>query len=108
MISVLIRCTVSIKAMGAGMVIVDIRKFLHGLIERFLCLEPIQIGAFIFQGIKVFLHWCIVIWISHSAHALCHMDEFAEFHKCPGCILGTLVAVQYQSPMVFIYKSISR
>ena len=56
------------------MVIDDIRKFFHGLIKCFLCLKFIQIGTFIFQGVKVSLHWCIVIWVSSFAHALCHMD----------------------------------
>ena len=96
--SCLIRCTISIKAMRTDMVIGDIRKFFHGLIKCFLCLKLIQIGTFIFQGVKVSLHWCIVIWVSSFAHALCHMDRFAEFHKCPGGVLGTLIAVQNQFP----------
>ena len=25
-----------------------------------------------------------------------YMDRFAEFHKCLGCVLGTLIAMQNQ------------
>lgn len=36
----------------------------------------------IFQGIKVALHWGIVVRISGFAHALGYMDGFAELYKC--------------------------
>lgn len=76
------------------MVIVDICKFFHRLIKFFFCSKLIQIGTFIFQSVKVSLHWCIVTGASCFAHALCHMDRFAKSNKCLRCILRTLVTVQ--------------
>ncbi len=63
------------------MVIADIYKFLHCLVESFFCPEFIQIDAFVFQSVKVPLHWCIVIRASGLAHALRYMDGFTELHE---------------------------
>lgn len=78
---------VSIIGMRADMIIGNIGKFLHCLIQTFFCLEFIQIDAFILQCIEITFHRCIVIWISGFAHALCYMDRFAEFDECPGSVL---------------------
>lgn len=78
------------------MIITDTGKFFYALIECFFCLELIQISTFIFQSVEISLHRRVVIWVSRLAHALRHMDRFAELYKCLGCVLGTLVTVQDQ------------
>lgn len=78
------------------MVIRDISKFFHHLIQRLLCLEIVQFDAFIFQCVKISFHRSVVVRAPCFAHALAHMDRFTEFHKCLWRILGTLIAVENQ------------
>ncbi len=79
------------------MVVGDISEFLHGLVQLILRPEFIEVGALVLQGIEVPLHWRIVVWISGFAHALGHMDGFAELYESLRCILAPLVAVQDQT-----------
>ena len=55
-----------------------------------------QVDAFILQHVEITFHRCIVIWISGSAHALCHVYGFAEFCECPGSVLRSLIRMQKQ------------
>lgn len=88
---------VAVIAVRAYMVVRDISEFLHGLVQFLICSEFIELGTFILQGIEVPFHWRIVVGVSGFAHALYHMDGFAEFYECLRCILAPLVAVQEQA-----------
>ena len=90
---------VAVIAVRAYMVVRDISEFLHGLVQFLLCPELIEFGTFILQGVEVPFHWRIVVWVSGFAHALCHMDGFAEFYESLRCILAPLVAVQDQASL---------
>ena len=79
------------------MVVSDISEFIHRAAQFFFRPEPIQVGAFIFQGVEISLHRRIVVWVSGFAHALSHVDGFAELCKSLRCILASLVAVQDQA-----------
>ena len=94
--SCLIWRTVTVGAMRAYMIVVDIGKFLHCLVEFFLCFELIQICAFILQCIEVTLHRCIVIGITCFAHTLRHIHWLAKISKCLRCILWALIGMQDQ------------
>ncbi len=83
--------------MGAQMVVSDVSEFLHCAVQFFFRPEPMQVGAFILQGVEVSLHRRIVVWVSGFAHALSHVDRFAELYKSLRCILAPLVAVQDQA-----------
>ena len=78
------------------MVVSDVSEFLHCAVQFFFRPEPMQVGAFILQGVEVSLHRRIVVWVSGFAHALSHVDRFAELYKSLRCILAPLVAVQDQ------------
>ena len=78
------------------MIVGHVRKFLYGSIEFLICVVIMQINQFIFQGIIVALHGCIVIGVSGFAHALCDSCFFTEFHKIPRRILASLVTMQNQ------------
>ncbi len=82
--------------MGAQMVVSDVSEFLHCAVQFFFRPEPMQVGAFILQGVEVSLHRRIVVWVPGFAHALSHVDRFAELYKSLRCILTPLVAVQDQ------------
>ncbi len=58
------------------MVVGVINEFLYSPVQFFLCLEFMQVNAFVFQHIEVSLHWRIVVWVSRFAHVLGYMDEF--------------------------------
>lgn len=60
------------------MVVSDVSEFLHCAVQFFFRPEPMQVGAFILQGVEVSLHRRIVVWVSGFAHALSHVDRFAE------------------------------
>lgn len=90
---------VAVIAVRAYMVVRDIGEFLHGLVQFLICSEFIELGTFILQGVEVPFHWRIVVWVSGFAHALCHMDVFAEFYESLRCILAPLVAVQEQASL---------
>lgn len=92
----LIMGTVSIITMRTDMVIRNISKFLHCLIQRLLCLEIVQIDAFIFQCVEISFYKSIVVWASCFAHTLTYMGRFTELHKCFWRILRTLIAVKNQ------------
>ena len=77
----LIGGAVSIITVGTDMVIRDISKFFHRMIQRFLCLELVQIDAFIFQCVEIPFHRGVVVWTSCSAHTLAHMDRFTELYE---------------------------
>ena len=64
------------------MIVGGISEFLHNPVQLLLRLKFIQVGAFIFKSVEGSLHWRIVIWISGLAHALGHMDGFAELYEC--------------------------
>lgn len=89
---------VPIETIGTDVIIADIRKFLKSLIEWFFRLKLIWIRAFVFQSINIPFHWCIIVRISCHAHALSHMDGFAEFYKCLWYILWALVTMENQFP----------
>ena len=78
------------------MVVCDIGKLFHRLIQRLLCLELVQIDAFIFQCVKIPFHRSVIVRWSCFAHTLAHMDGFTEFHKGLWRILGALIAVEDQ------------
>ena len=90
---------VAVIAVRAYMVVRDISEFLHGLVQFLICSEFIELGTFILQGVEVPFHWRIVVGVSGFAHALYHMDGFAEFYECLRCILAPLVAVQEQASL---------
>ena len=77
----LIWCAVAVIAVRAYMIVGNIGEFLHSLVQFIFRLKLIQIGAFVFQGVEVPLHRCIVVWISGFAHALDHMGRFAELYE---------------------------
>ena len=64
------------------MVLRDISKFFHRLIQCLLRLEIVQIDAFIFQCVEMPFHRGVVVWTSYFTHALDHMDRFTEFYEC--------------------------
>ena len=66
----------------AYMVAGGISEFLHNPVQLLFRLKFIQAGAFIFKSVEASLHWCIAVWISGPAHALGHMDGFAELCEC--------------------------
>ena len=72
------------------MVVKHISEFLHGSVQLFFRPEFIEVGTFVLKGVEVPPHRCIVIWVSSFAHALGHMDRFAEFYKSLRCILAPL------------------
>lgn len=53
----------------------------HRLIQRLLCLELVQIDAFIFQCVEIPFHRGVVVRRSCFAHTLAYMDGFTEFHE---------------------------
>ncbi len=59
--SVPVRCTVSIIAVRTNMVVCDIGKFFHCLVQRLLCLALVQIDAFVFQCVEIPFHRCVVV-----------------------------------------------
>lgn len=73
---------VAVITVRAYMVVGGISEFLHNPVQLLLRLKFIQVGAFIFKSVEVSLHWRIVVWISGLAHALGHMDGFAELYEC--------------------------
>lgn len=81
------------------MVVSGISEFLHGPVQLHLRSEFIEVGTFILQCVKVPFHWRIVVWVSGFAHALGHMDGFAELYESLRCILAPLVAVQDQAAL---------
>lgn len=88
------RRAVIIKTMGADMVVVDISKFFHSVIQGDIRLEIEKVGAFVFQGVEVSLHRGVIVRIASFAHALCHMDRRTEVNKGLGGKLGALVTVE--------------
>lgn len=64
------------------MVVGDIDKFLYCPVQFFLCPESLQVGTSILQHVEMPLHRRVVIWVSSLAHALGHMDRFAELYEC--------------------------
>ena len=84
-------------AVWAYMVIGNISKFLHSLVQFLFPSEFIELGTFVLQGVETLLHWRIVVWIFGFAHALGQMDGFAEIYENFRCILVSLIAVQDQS-----------
>ena len=50
------------------MVVSDVSEFLHCAVQFFFRPEPMQVGAFILQGVEVSLHRRIVVWVSGFAH----------------------------------------
>ena len=81
------------------MVVSNISKFLHSLVQFIFRPEFIDVGTFVLQGVEVPLHWRIVVWIPGFAHALGHMDGSAELYESLRCILAPLVAVQDQASL---------
>lgn len=79
------------------MVVGNIGKFLYGLVQFIFRPKFIEVGTFVLQGVEVPFHRGIVVWVSGFAHALGHMDGFAEFYKSLRCVLAPLVAVQDQT-----------
>ena len=65
------------------MVVRDISEFLHGLVQFLICSEFIELGAFVLQSVEVPFHRRIVVRVSGFAHALGHMDGFAELYESP-------------------------
>ena len=65
------------------MVVGDIGEFFYYLVHLLLRPEFIQIGAFVFQGVEIPFHRRIVVRVSGFAHALGHMDGFAELYESP-------------------------
>ncbi len=72
---------VAIIAVWPDMVVDGIGEFLYSLVQFLLRPEFIQVGAFVLQGVEVPLHWRIIVWVSGFAHALGHMDRFAELYE---------------------------
>ena len=63
------------------MVVGGISEFFHGLVQLLLRAEFIEVGTLVLQGVEVPLHWRIIVWVSGFAHALGHMDRFAELYE---------------------------
>ncbi len=81
------------------MVVSNISKFLHSLVQFIFRPEFIDVGTFVLQGVEVPLHWRIVVWIPGFAHALDHVHRFTELGESLRCILAPLVAVQDQAAL---------
>lgn len=86
--------SVTVKSMGADMVVVDVSKFFHSVIQSVIRMEIKEVGAFVFQSVEVSLHRGIIIRTASFAHALCHMDRLTEINKGLGGKLGSLITVQ--------------
>ena len=86
--------SITIKGVGAHMIIINICEFLYSLIKCFFRSEFIQICALIFQCVEITLHRCVVIWGTCLAHALRHIYGFTEFDKCFRRILCSPVRMQ--------------
>ena len=97
--SCLVWCAIAVIAVRAYMVVSSISKFLHGPVKFLFRPEFIDVGTFVLQGVEVPFHWRIVIWVPCFAHALGHVDGFAELYECLRCILASLVAVQDQATL---------
>ena len=88
--------------MWTPVIVVPIYVIYGGIVQMLIPRKRMLVNKFCFKGSIETFHWRIVIRTSGSAHALRDMFLFAEFCKCMGSILGSLVAVQDKFPAYMV------
>ena len=69
------------------MVVCDIGKFFHRLIQSFFCMKLVQIDAFVFQSVKISFHGGIVVGISrYPVMRMINMPDLCFYYFFLGII----------------------